>query len=86
MLIFETQFSSPAEQLACDEALLDYCESHESPGLIRFWESSTHFVVLGYGKRLAAEVFEEACEQLNVPVLRRASGGGTVVQGPGALT
>ncbi len=74
-----------AELLATEEALLDYCEENEQPGFLSFWESHSYFVVLGYGKRLSAEVYQNECHRLGLPILRRASGGGTVVQGPGCL-
>jgi lipoate---protein ligase len=43
------------------------------------------FVVVGYANRVAREVHLEACRQEQVPVLRRCTGGGTVVQGKGCL-
>jgi len=77
---------TPAENLACDEALLDACEAGgDRTGILRFWESPEYFVVVGYGNKVAAEVNEAVCQQMNVPILRRCSGGGTVVQGPGCL-
>jgi lipoate-protein ligase A len=41
--------------------------------------------VLGAGCRLAEEVDEAACQADGVPLLRRASGGGTVLWGRGCL-
>lgn len=76
---------SPAENLACDEALLELQEAGGGPGLIRFWESSTYFIVVGYANRVREEIHEDACRERAVPVLRRCSGGGTVLQGPGCL-
>lgn len=76
---------SPAELLATEEALLDYCEAADHPGFLAFWEAEEIFVVLGYGKKIAAEVYEEECLRRNIPILRRTSGGGTVLQGPGCL-
>lgn len=78
-------FSSPSELLAGEEALLDHCEANPHPGFLTFWESTTYFVVLGYGKNLSAEVFETVCLAEGIPILRRTSGGGTVLQGPGCL-
>jgi lipoate---protein ligase len=75
-------FATPAENLACDEALLDVCEAGGGETL-RFWESPVPFVVVGYGNRIASEVNVEECRRRGVPILRRCSGGGTVVQGPG---
>jgi len=82
---FDIEFCSPAENLACDEALLDFCENGSAGGLMRFWESPAHFVVLGYAKQIDQEVFRRACEELGIPIFRRCSGGGTVLQGPGCL-
>ena len=76
---------SPAENLACDEALLDWCESGEGAECLRFWESPEPFVVVGYANKVETEVNVAACEARKIPILRRCSGGGTVVQGPGCL-
>jgi lipoate-protein ligase A len=77
---------TPAQFLATEEALLDHCEDHpQHPGFLWFWESPQHFVVLGYGKHLAAEVNQTECRARFIPILRRTSGGGTVLQGPGCL-
>src|ERR1051325_5350957 len=106
-------FPTPEENLACDEALLDWAEeqamgapasrrreltgSPESqnydlagetpalPGILRLWEPTRYFVVLGYANRLATEVNAAFCRQNTIPILRRCSGGGTVLQGPGIL-
>jgi lipoate-protein ligase A len=85
MIFYPHSFSDPAENLACDEALLDLCEESDAPGFLRFWESPSYFVVLGYAKKLAEEVWEEKCRAASVPIFRRASGGGTVLQGPGCM-
>ena len=80
----DATYASPAANLACDEALLELCEE-EGVETLRFWESPQHFVVVGYANRIESEVNVEACRRLGVPILRRCSGGGTVVQGPGCL-
>lgn len=85
MKYLDVKLTAPAENLACDEALLHFCESHRLPGALRLWESPKYFVVLGYSNKLAAEVHVEKCQSRDIPILRRFSGGGTVVQGPGCL-
>jgi lipoate-protein ligase A len=75
----------PPELLATEEALLDAAEAGAVGETLSFWESSRHFIVLGYGNKLATEVNQPACERLAIPILRRISGGGTVLQGPGVL-
>src|SRR5215510_4968605 len=74
----------PAEYLAWDEAFLEECEE-EGTEALWFWESATPFVVVGYAQEIAREVNYEACQKRGIQVLRRCSGGGTVVQGPGCL-
>lgn len=74
---------SPAN-LACEEALAQRCESG-GPEVLRFWEPHEVFVVAGYANSLSAEVNLEACRAEGVPVFRRVSGGGTVLQMPGCL-
>jgi lipoate-protein ligase A len=76
---------TPEENLACDEALLDWCDGGGGPGALRFWEPGQYFVVVGYANQVEAEVKVEACRTHGVPILRRCSGGGTVLQGPGCL-
>lgn len=76
---------SPAANLALEETLLDAAETGQSGEVLRFWESPTHFVVVGYANKVASEVNIAACEARGIPILRRCSGGGTVVQGPGCL-
>ena len=66
----------PAANLHLDEQLL-----LEGQGVMRVWESPCECVVMGQSGRAEREVFEP----FEVPVLRRCSGGGTVVLGPGCL-
>jgi lipoate-protein ligase A len=78
-------FSTPAHNLACDEALLDLCEEGAVDELLRFWEPQQYFVVLGSSNKVREETYVERCKADDIPILRRHSGGGTVLQGPGCL-
>lgn len=75
---------TPAENLACDEALLARC-SERGEAALRFWEATSPCVVIGYANSVAREVNLAACDAEGVPILRRCTGGGTVVLGPGCL-
>ena len=77
--------AGPAENLALDEALLEQVNSGFSPDTLRFWESTRPFVVLGTTQVLARETHEAACIADGVPITRRCSAGGAVLQGPGSL-
>ena len=76
---------APHHNLACDEALLELAEDGDSGETLRFWESKTYFAVLGYSNKINSEVTRKSCASDNLPILRRPSGGGTVLQGPGCL-
>ena len=86
MKVLDLTLPTPAENLACDEALLEAAEAGQGGEVLRFWESPWHFVVAGYANKLATEVNIPACTARGIPILRRCSGGGTVVQGPGCLS
>src|SRR5512137_987919 len=85
MKLCDLTLPTPEENLACDEALLDLCEAGDSDELLRLWSLPQYFVVLGYANKAATEVNLPFCRNLTVPVLRRCTGGGTVLQGPGVL-
>lgn len=86
MKYLDLNFAEPAQNLACDEALLSWFEAQRLDGsLLRLWEPENYFVVLGHSNRLRREVNAERCAAEGLAILRRVSGGGTVVQGPGCL-
>lgn len=78
-------FDEIEQNLACDEALLMRVERQERAGVLRFWEFPRFAVVLGASSRLHDDVRLQTCRDDGVLIARRASGGGTVVIGPGAL-
>lgn len=86
MLLLDLTLPSAAENVALDEALLDAAEAGEiDDEILRLWESPAPLVVVGRSSRVAAEVDLDACRAENVPVLRRSSGGASIVAGPGCL-
>jgi lipoate-protein ligase A len=85
MKVLDLTLPTPAENLACDEALLDAAESGAGGEVLRFWESPEYFVVVGYANKVATEVKTATCRAWEIAILRRCSGGGTVAQGPGCL-
>src|ERR1043166_8581119 len=72
--------ATPAANLALDELLLN-----QDQEALRFWESENPVVVIGRSGRIEEQVRVDACEADGVDVLRRCSGGGAVVLGPGCL-
>jgi len=74
------------EQLAIDEALLEEAELglRQEP-TVRTWMADELVVVVGSSSRIETEVDLAACRAAGVRVVRRPSGGATVVLGPGCL-
>jgi lipoate-protein ligase A len=70
-----------AANLALEEALVRAVPPRP---LLRIWQNGA-CVVIGRGQRVSREVNVAACAASGVPVLRRASGGGTVYHDPGNL-
>jgi lipoate-protein ligase A len=84
MLLLDLTLSTLPENLALDEALLHDAEAG-GPEVLRFWEWPRAAVILGAGGKWAEEANAPACAHDGVPILRRSSGGGTVLLGPGCL-
>ncbi len=88
MRLSEITLPTPAENVALDEALLDMAEAANSADdaeVLRLWESPQPIVVLGSSSKVAVETQFDVCRQLNVPILRRPSGGAAIMAGPGCL-
>jgi lipoate-protein ligase A len=84
MFYLDLTLPSLEENLALDEALLLRAEEG-GPEVLRVWQWPTLAVVLGAGGVLEDDVHEAPCRADGVPILRRSSGGGTVLLGPGCL-
>src|SRR5262245_61212274 len=85
MKIIDHSFARPQENIAFDEALYQMAEKEGKGEVLRFWESPVTFIVLGRIGKQEDDVNQEAADKGGIEVLRRSSGGGTVVQGPGCL-
>ncbi|MDP8264953.1 MAG: lipoate--protein ligase family protein [Candidatus Aceula lacicola] len=85
MRLKTVSFSTPKENILFDDVLLEFAEQQKAPETLRFWESNQLFVVLGKTSKIEDDVFVELARKDNVSILRRSSGGGTVLQGQGCL-
>ncbi len=88
MKYLEITLPTPAENLAFDEALLMRAERQGGSldwQCLRVWESPQPFVVLGRSSPHDDEVNGPFCAERQIPIVRRVSGGATVMAGPGCL-
>jgi lipoate-protein ligase A len=83
---FDVELPSVEENLAVDEALLE--QAHEgltTETWVRTWMAAEPTVVLGSSSRMDEEIDMVRCDAAGARVVRRPSGGATVVLGPGCL-
>ena len=77
---------TPEANLAMDEALLESAEVSDWPNeTLRLWESPSDALILGRASKYAEESHTEQCNRDGIPILRRSSGGASVMIGPGCL-
>jgi lipoate-protein ligase A len=75
----------PLLNLAQDTSLFHALESAAGPEALLVWESPARVVVLGRSGVVSRDVEADACAADGVAIVRRDSGGGAVVLGPGCL-
>jgi lipoate-protein ligase A len=63
------------------EAELHHLAETTGADYLWFWEAETYTLVLGRSSDLA----KDAADRFDIPIVRRESGGGTVLLGPGCL-
>ena len=85
MQLKEISFNQPEENILFDDVLLYLAEQGKGDEVLRFWESPKIFIVLGKIGSPKDDIHIEKALRDKIPVLRRSSGGGTVLQGQGCL-
>ena len=70
--------------LALEEAVSRFVSEGYSPPTIRFWRDDKS-VIIGRSQNVFAEVDLAFCEDNNIPIFRRVSGGGAVIHHKGNL-
>lgn len=86
MKLLNLTLESPFANVALDEALLENAEQKILDcHILRLWEPKSPMVVLGRSSPIQTEVDIEACKLDGVPIIRRCSGGATILSAPGCL-
>ena len=85
MIVRDISLPTPQENLLYDDVLLFLAERGRAGECLRFWESKQLFIVLGRISKFEEDVNSGVAITDGIPVLRRSSGGGTVLQGRGCL-
>lgn len=78
-------FRTPQENILFDQVLFERADQGLGNDVLRFWESAQTFIVLGKTSDAQKESIIENLKRDRIPVLRRVSAGGVVVQSKGCL-
>lgn len=82
----DVDLGDAAANLALDEALLEAAEEGSlAAPVVRLWTAAETTVVLGSSSRIADELDLDACAASAARLVRRPTGGLTVLLGPGCL-
>ena len=85
MKFLQSNIQQARDHLALDESMLMAAEQLHAGESLRVWEFSEQVVVAGRSSRVEEEIDTEFCQQSGIEILRRCSGGASVVGGPGCL-
>ncbi|MFG0291011.1 MAG: lipoate--protein ligase family protein [Rhodopirellula sp. JB044] len=96
MLRLNFDMAASRRELARDEAMLQWADSvvesdrvdeggDRTTELFRVWRFRTPTVILGRSSKIGEEVDRQWCAARDIVVLRRCTGGASVVGGPGCL-
>jgi len=85
MKLIENPAPTPEKNITMDEEFLVKAEAGEIGESLRFWEAKEYFVVIGRSGKAEEECRIDKCRRDGVKIIRRLSGGGTVLEGPGCL-
>ncbi len=66
------------EQMAIDEAILRSYDEGDSPKTLRFFRFQPSTITMGYAQEVDDVIDTTKCEELEIPYIRRITGGGTV--------
>jgi len=85
MIVKDISFASVEDNILYDENLFECAETGLGGETLRFWEMPSFCIVLGRVSKEPLEVKKDEAAKDDVNIVRRMSGGGTVLLGPGCL-
>lgn len=86
MKLLDLTLDLPAANIALDEALLESAEQEQhAVEVLRLWEPASPIVVLGRSSEIQREANLSVCDSKQIPVIRRCSGGATILTAPNCL-
>ncbi|MCC9621754.1 lipoate--protein ligase family protein [Thalassospira sp. MA62] len=77
--LLRTESTSPAENMAIDEAIANWVAKGELKPTLRFYSWAPHAISVGRFQRATRDLDRDALEANNIPVVRRLTGGRAVL-------
>lgn len=80
-LLIDPPYEGP-QNMAIDEALLDHCASEENAECVptlRLYQWSRPTLSIGYNQNIQESIHVDFCEERDIPVVRRPTGGKAVL-------
>jgi lipoate-protein ligase A len=84
-IINKSDLNSTQDHLDFDDTFLSLRAENDTTFYLRFWECSHYSIILGRNNKSQTEVNEDYAYNKNIEIIKRCSGGGTVILGPGCL-
>jgi len=86
MQLLKYSHEQPSVNIALEEILLSpFVNDENAESLLRIWSNAEDCIVIGRAEEINKQVHLESAKEKGIPVIRRVSGGGTVIQGKGNL-
>ncbi len=82
--IQDLELRAPAVNIALEEAIGRSVAVGTAPATLRFWRNTTA-AIIGRSQAAGEELDLKRCRELGLPIVRRPSGGGTVLHHPNNL-
>ena len=85
MHFLDLTLPTPHENVALEEAMVLQAEQGRLSETLRVWNAPSAFIVIGRGSKVAQEVELQQAAADEIPVIRRFSGGATILAAPGCF-
>ena len=85
MKLLDLNYKNASDHLNYDDLFHETYDKSPDNVCLRLWECSEYAIILGKSNNKELEVNLNSLDNINTSIIKRSSGGGTVVLGPGCL-
>ncbi len=85
MILREISLKDSFQNILLDDVFLSMAEQDQNSEMLRFWDMNPYCIVCGRLSNPNQDLHLERIRENHIEIIRRSSGGGTVLLGPGCL-